>query len=362
MDTAPVWHLGGLFTGSTSWRKITPMKKTYITISALSARIAAASFHRFFRKEHPDCAQSSVRPLTLRRTHPRNVKWNRVRPSGRETRRLEPRRSSQLSQDSESGFLREGTRLRRVGGAREARARKGRRACLVGLRRSLASGLSGPNSSTGTGSPGVFDKRASVVRSGQSTTSAKATYAASYAVRLARHNQIRGSIGPCRWRWRSSSSSLRTPASARSAATVPARTYRRSTLRTSRSRSSGPCREILGSCSRSRILAPVRVPRTSSTTTDASRTAVTPRSAPPPFFPKHFGGRGIQLNRRQLGDPRENLVARGPGQHQLDLPEYVIRHRHADEGRTGFQPAVNLVRHVADLKHFRHTRNDAFML
>ena len=29
VDTAPVWHLGGLFTGSTSWRKITPMKKTY---------------------------------------------------------------------------------------------------------------------------------------------------------------------------------------------------------------------------------------------------------------------------------------------------------------------------------------------
>ena len=143
VDTAPVWHLGGLFTGSTSWRKITAMKKRIITISALSARIAAASFHRFFRKEHPDCARSSVRPLTLRRTHPRSVKWNRVRPNGRETRRLEPRRSSQLSQDSESGFLREGTRLRRVGGAREARARKGRRACLVGLRRSLASGLSG---------------------------------------------------------------------------------------------------------------------------------------------------------------------------------------------------------------------------
>ena len=75
----------GLFTGSTSWRKITAMKKRLITISALSVRIAAASFHRFFRKEHPDCARSSVRPLTLRRTHPRSVKWNRVRPSGRET-------------------------------------------------------------------------------------------------------------------------------------------------------------------------------------------------------------------------------------------------------------------------------------
>ena len=40
----------GLFTGSTSWRKITAMKKRIITISALSVRITAASFHRFFRK------------------------------------------------------------------------------------------------------------------------------------------------------------------------------------------------------------------------------------------------------------------------------------------------------------------------
>ena len=57
-------------------------------------------------------------------------------------RHLEPRRSSQLSQVSESGFLREGTRLRRVEGVRQARARKGCRACLVGLRRSLARHLS----------------------------------------------------------------------------------------------------------------------------------------------------------------------------------------------------------------------------
>ena len=53
-------------------------------------------------------------------------------------RRLEPRRSLQLSRVSESGFLREGTRLRRVGGARQARAGKERRACLVDPRRSLA--------------------------------------------------------------------------------------------------------------------------------------------------------------------------------------------------------------------------------
>ena len=33
----------------------------------------------------------------------------------------------------------------------------------------------------------------------------------------------------------------------------------------------------------------------------------TPRSAPPPFFSKHLGGRGVQLYRRQLGDPREDL-------------------------------------------------------
>ena len=54
------------------------------------------------------------------------------------SRRLEPRRCSQSSEFSKSGFLREGTRLRRVEGARQARARKGRRACLVGPRRSLA--------------------------------------------------------------------------------------------------------------------------------------------------------------------------------------------------------------------------------
>ena len=54
------------------------------------------------------------------------------------TGRLEPRRSLQLSQVFESVFLREGTRLRRVGGAREAQATKGCRACFVGLRRSLA--------------------------------------------------------------------------------------------------------------------------------------------------------------------------------------------------------------------------------
>ena len=45
---------------------------------------------------------------------------------------------SQLSQ-SESGFLREGTRLRQAEGARQARAGKGRRACLGGPERSLAS-------------------------------------------------------------------------------------------------------------------------------------------------------------------------------------------------------------------------------
>ena len=54
------------------------------------------------------------------------------------TGRLEPRRSLQLSQVFESVFLREGTRLRRVGGAREAQATKGCRACFVGLMRSLA--------------------------------------------------------------------------------------------------------------------------------------------------------------------------------------------------------------------------------
>ena len=60
---------------------------------------------------------------------------------------LERRGSSQLSQVSESGFLRGGTRLRRVGSAREARTRKERRVCPVGLRRSLASLLERPGSS-----------------------------------------------------------------------------------------------------------------------------------------------------------------------------------------------------------------------
>ena len=68
---------------------------------------------------------------------------------GRASRHLEPRRSfangaaheprGLLSEVSERGFLREGTRLRRVRGAREAHAGKERRACLVGPRRSFAS-------------------------------------------------------------------------------------------------------------------------------------------------------------------------------------------------------------------------------
>ena len=54
-------------------------------------------------------------------------------------RRLERRRSLQLSQVFEAGFQTTGTRLRQVRGVREVRAKRKRRACLVGLRRSLAS-------------------------------------------------------------------------------------------------------------------------------------------------------------------------------------------------------------------------------
>ena len=59
--------------------------------------------------------------------------------AARRSRHLEPCRSSRLGQVSERGFLRGGTRLRGAGGARQARARTERRACLVGPRRSLAS-------------------------------------------------------------------------------------------------------------------------------------------------------------------------------------------------------------------------------
>ena len=54
------------------------------------------------------------------------------------TRRLAPCRPSRSSQVPGSGFLRGGTRLRRVRGTREIRAESERRACLVGPRRGLA--------------------------------------------------------------------------------------------------------------------------------------------------------------------------------------------------------------------------------
>ena len=77
------------------------------------------------------CSKSSGR--TKRRRW-----WAGPSPTSFPSRRLEPRRSLRMSQVSEIGFLREGTRLRRVRGIREACARKELRARLVGLRRSLA--------------------------------------------------------------------------------------------------------------------------------------------------------------------------------------------------------------------------------
>ena len=71
------------------------------------------------------------------------------------TCRLEPCRSLQWMQVSESGLLRGGTRLRRAGCAREDRARKGRRACLVGPGRGLAGRLLCLVFALGAGSAGA---------------------------------------------------------------------------------------------------------------------------------------------------------------------------------------------------------------
>ena len=90
-----------------------------------------------------------VRPVSMR-LHELAESTGSLRFSGSPDVRaslLERPGSSHLSQISESGFLRGGTRLRRVGSAPEARARKERRVCLVGLRRSLASLLERPGSS-----------------------------------------------------------------------------------------------------------------------------------------------------------------------------------------------------------------------
>ena len=90
-----------------------------------------------------------VRPVSMR-LHELAESTGSLRFSGSPDVRaslLERPGSSHLSQVSESGFLRGGTRLRRVGSAPEARARKERRVCLVGLRRSLASLLERPGSS-----------------------------------------------------------------------------------------------------------------------------------------------------------------------------------------------------------------------
>ena len=59
-------------------------------------------------------------------------------PRRRTPRRLERRRSSQLSQVLETGFQTTRTRLRQVRCSREVRASRRRLTCLVGLRRSLA--------------------------------------------------------------------------------------------------------------------------------------------------------------------------------------------------------------------------------
>ena len=80
-------------------------------------------------------------PRTVQRPHRASSEERRHRP-----RLLECSRSSRLRQVSESGFPRGGTRLRQVRSAREVLARNGRRACIVGPRRSLASTGSGGRS------------------------------------------------------------------------------------------------------------------------------------------------------------------------------------------------------------------------
>ena len=62
----------------------------------------------------------------------------------------------------------------------------------------------------------------------------------------------------------------------------------------------GLCREMRGSARRRRSIAPVRVPRTSSMTTDASRTAITALPLSPPIFPYDLGRRGIELDGGKL--------------------------------------------------------------
>ena len=78
------------------------------------------------------------------------------------------------------------------------------------------------NTSIGMESPGAFTRRASMVWSGATRTSASvmyaASYAASYAVRLAHHAQIRYRFGPCRL----SSSNLEMAVAARDGAMAPA--------------------------------------------------------------------------------------------------------------------------------------------
>ena len=73
-----------------------------------------------------------------------------------------------------------------------------------------------------------------------------------------------------------------------------------------------------------------------------------------PLFANDCGGRRIEVDRRQFGEPRKDLGSRRPAQGLPDLAEHQVGHRYSGECRSGLQAPVKLIGHVANLKHLRH--------
>ena len=118
---------------------------------------------------------------------------------------------------------------------------------------------------------------ASRVRSGASSASASAKYAASQAVALSRSCQIRGRNGECGYRVIGKAATSSSAAFPRVALISPTRTYRRRTCATSTSRMCGAWSVSPRSNRRSAMRGAAGVLRRTSMSADASTTITDPR-------------------------------------------------------------------------------------
>ena len=197
-------------------------------------------------------------------------------------------------------------------------------------------GWRGAKTSTAIGSRGTLASRPSVVSSGALRISASATYAASYAVRVRRRAQPLSSSTPWPCRTRSRLSRLRNASATRSRRDGSRPLVAPQDVQDLQVDKLGAMQGNLRIVhpvpdlgARPRAQGPVRRRRGCIENDDHAG------SAPLPLFPQDVTRRWVKLDRRELGDPREQLFTGGLLERVSDLPQDVVRTSRCRRARRG---------------------------